>query len=966
MAGNLDVEYDSGATFEEKVHARFIANSKLTGETLLSVIKNRLAACDSFDFCVAFITDSGLQPLVQVLSELNDRGVRGRLLTSTYQNFNSPAVYRKLLEYSNIEVRIYQGNLHAKGYLFNSDGQNTVVIGSSNLTQAALTCNREWNILFHTQVSDGIMLPLRKEFDYLWTSDETVVLSSTWIDLYDAYLSKTARQSISRSTFCSIEYDHAASLGEMRDIAPNHMQEKALASLQRIHEANLPRALLISATGTGKTYLSAFDVRAVRPKRVLFLAHRVRILEVSLQSYRKLLGDRYQYALYSAQQGVSDADCVFAMCSTMCKHLLEFPKDYFDYIVVDEAHRTGASSYQQILSYFEPRFCLGMTATPNRTDGYDVFSLFNHVIAYQISLQDALENEMLVPFHYFGIADLSIDYESEDDLSLFAKLTSEDRVRHVVQKIEEYTVSKENRRGLIFCSRNDEAMFFSRRFNELGYRTCALSGQNSDAERNEAIARLEKGEIEYIFSVDILNEGVDIPSLNQIIMLRRTESAIVFVQQLGRGLRKSEEKDFTLVLDFIGNYQKNFLVPVALSGDKTFNKDRLRSIVKSGGGCIPGASTISFDRISEARIYRAIDGGDFTSARFLRDEYLDLRNKLGHVPSLEDFDENGSIDPLLLFKKFGSYHAFLSKYEKAYDVRFSKVEESILKYVSQKLANGKRFEELLLLKELMLCDAVTESALLEESAQYGVQARHGALCSAVEVLHGDFASSAAFTPLIAVEGGVISLTDAFRQCLADGEFGRQVMEIVDFGLRRNLLQYGETYRDTSFVLNAKYTYEEVCRLLCWDRNVNSQNIGGYKYDAKTNTYPVFINYDKDPSISDSIKYEDRFLSPCELIAISKQPRTLASPEIDRLKGWPDNDMRIFLFVRKNKDDKESKEFYFLGEMRPTGEYRQIVMPVVNKNAVEISYELETPVRQDLYEYLLSDIEEGLDANPAGV
>ena len=168
------------------------------------------------------------------------------------------------------------------------------------------------------------------------------------------------------------------------------------------------------------------------------------------------------------------------------------------------------------------------------------------------------------------------------------------------------------------------------------------------------------------------------------------------------------------------------------------------------------------------------------------------------------------------------------------------------------------------------------------------------------------------------------------------------------------------------MLNAKYTYEEVCRLLCWDRNVNSQNIGGYKYDAKTNTYPVFINYDKDPSISDSIKYEDRFLSPCELIAISKQPRTLASPEIDRLKGWPDNDMRIFLFVRKNKDDKESKEFYFLGEMRPTGEYCQIVMPVVNKNAVEISYELETPVRQDLYEYLLSDIEEGLDANPAGV
>ena len=188
--------------------------------------------------------------------------------------------------------------------------------------------------------------------------------------------------------------------------------------------------------------------------------------------------------------------------------------------------------------------------------------------------------------------------------------------------------------------------------------------------RNAAIARLESGELEYIFSVDIMNEGVDIPSLNQIIMLRRTDSAIVFVQQLGRGLRKCDGKEYTLVLDFIGNYQSNYLVPVALTGDKTYNKDRLRRLVQEGDSAIPGCSTVTFDRVAESRIYRAIDGGDFTANRFLKNEYADSRRKLGHIPSLQEFDRNGSIDPLLIFKKYGSYHAFLEKVDSEYTTRF--------------------------------------------------------------------------------------------------------------------------------------------------------------------------------------------------------------------------------------------------------------------------------------------------------
>ena len=210
-------------------------------------------------------------------------------------------------------------------------------------------------------------------------------------------------------------------------LRPNKMQELALAALDVLHRRDEPRALLVSATGTGKTYLSAFDVARTKPKRILFLAHRKRILDASLKSYMRLLGDAYSYGVYRPGSDGTDFTCTFAMCSTIVRYLDRIDPGQFDYIVVDEAHRTGSTGYQKIMSYLTPRFYLGMTATPNRTDGYDVFGLFNHVIAYQITLQDALENEMLVPFHYYGIADFAIDYEETDDFALFNRLTSIER-----------------------------------------------------------------------------------------------------------------------------------------------------------------------------------------------------------------------------------------------------------------------------------------------------------------------------------------------------------------------------------------------------------------------------------------------------------------------------------------------------------------------------------------------------------
>ena len=931
---------------------KLLTNNKESGSNVLSVLKSELRDCVSFDFSVAFITSGGIQVLVELLSDLQRRNIPGRILTSTYLNFNHPDALRKLLEYPNIQARVFQGDLHAKGYYFDRDGLSTVIIGSSNLTQTALTCNKEWNVLFRSFSSGEFYQDACAQFEAVWEDELTTEITSEWIDEYERYraLNDTPEKKHLRAAFeshvDSAEHRAAGSNG----IEPNKMQVHALEALDVLHGRGEKRALLISATGTGKTYLSAFDVRTRKPKKVLFVAHRERILEASRDSFVNVLGEQYSYCIYQGGSSHPTSSCVFAMINTLSRHLDDFAPEEFDYIIIDEAHRTGANSYQKILEYFKPKFCLGMTATPSRTDGYDVYSLFNHVIAYRITLNDALENEMLAPFHYFGIADLEIDDETIDDVGLFSKLTSEERVRHITDKIEEYTVDKTNRKGLIFCNRNDEAARLSELFNKRGYRTIAISGATSNDERNAVIKRLEEGELEYIFSVDILNEGVDIPSLNQIIMLRRTESAIVFVQQLGRGLRKLDGKEYTLVLDFIGNYQQNYLVPIALSNDRTYNKDTLRRFVKSGSTVIPGASTITFDRISEARVFKALEQGRFSEAKLIKQEYAHLKNMLGHIPNLLDFDENESFDPLIIFKKYGSYAAFLEKYEPDCKHSFGKNKLDALKFICQKLASGKRRADLELLNKL-----VRSFTSGETSRKTPANTNSKRMKSVACVLSGAYYSGC--TPLIESHGDSFALSKQFQVYLSDEQFRLNVLDCIEFGLRRNEKYYAETYKDTDFVLNAKYTREEVCRLLRWSKEPNYQNIGGYFHDKETNTFPVFINYEKDPSISITTMYEDRFVSDHELIAISKSKRTLSSPEIVNLANASLNGMRCFLFVRKNKEDKDDgTEFYFLGEMHPTGQFNQFVMKGTTTNAVEITYRLETPVRADLYDYFLSDLD----------
>ena len=663
---------DASVTSNLAYKPQFISNNYKMGHKVLSSVKDELLACSEFAISVAFVNMNGITPLLQILKELEAREITGRILTTNYLNFSEPKALEKLSELSNVTLKVYDADkarhgFHTKGYIFKNEDIYRIIVGSSNMTSSALTTNKEWNTKIISTEQGEVTRAIVTEFDELWNSSYTREYEAFIEEYRVKYdLAKKQREIAKQEEIPSVD---------TYKLQPNSMQISFISNLRKIRELGEKKALLISATGTGKTYASAFALRDDNPKKALFLVHREQIAKQAIASYKRVFGNTKVFGLLSGNAKDYEADYLFSTMQMMAKPevLTQFSKQEFQMIIIDEAHRVGASSYQNIMDYFKPDFWLGMTASPERTDNYDVYQAFDHNIAYEIRLQQALEEDLLCPFHYFGITDLQIDGETIDEetgLKDFNRLTSDERVNYVIEQMEYYGYSGDRVKGLIFCSSKKEAMILSEKFNDRGYRTLALTGKDDQEKREEAIERLvtnkEEDQLDYILTVDIFNEGVDIPEINQVIMLRPTESPIVFVQQLGRGLRKAEGKEYTVILDFIGNYKNNFMIPIALSGDRSYNKDNIRRYVLEGERVIPGASTIHFDEISRKRIFAAIDSANFSDIKLIKENYFNLKHKLGHIPALQDFDKYGEMDVLRIFdnNSLGSYYKFLVKYEK--------------------------------------------------------------------------------------------------------------------------------------------------------------------------------------------------------------------------------------------------------------------------------------------------------------
>lgn len=949
---------DKESISETLYQPTLLVNKKSPPQKVLSTILEELRYCDEFYISVAFVTTSGVATLMNTLKDLEKKSIKGKVVVSQYLNFTQPEALRKLLKFTNIELRIATNqNSHSKGYLFKKAEYYNLIIGSSNLTASALATNKEWNLKVSALHSSSIVGKIVGEFDADFQSGTPVTTS--FIDTYeDIYNKQNILSKVHEKAFIKPE------------ISPNSMQEEALNNINNLRNSGAKKALLISATGTGKTYLSAFDAQAFQPKRLLFVVHRRTIALKSLETFQSIFGTDKTMGVYSGSQQELGKDFLFATVQTISKqnHLDQFDKDYFDYIVIDESHHSGSDSYKRLLGYFKPKFLLGMTATPERTDGEDIFSLFDHNIAYEIRLNRAMEEGMLSNFHYYGVTDLIIDDVIQENTRDFAFLSSHERIDNIIKHVCFYGSDNGITRGLVFCSRNEESKKLAEMFNQSGFRSLALSGENSEDERSHAIDLLESDnlaeKLDYIFTVDIFNEGIDIPKVNQIIMIRPTVSAIIFVQQLGRGLRKTDGKDYLTLIDFIGNYNNNYLIPIALYGDTSYSKDALRRSISSGSRLIPGSSTVNFDAITKERIFASIDSANMKMLTDLKKDYFLLKYKLGRIPLMMDFIEHGSRDPFLYIGYSKSFLNFVCKVEKDFTHSLSGKSVKLLEFFSNEVNNSKRVEESIILNELLQGNTCTVSQLKTiVSDKYHYEVSDQTVESCLNNINFKFirekSSGKLFTlneiyglNILTLDNDTFQLTKEFKESLKQELFAQSLQDSINYSIHKfNSLYESENWRD-GFSLYEKYSRKDVFRILNVDTNPVAQNVGGYLVSPDNTHCPIFVNYHKDEDISESTKYEDEFINNKEFSWMSKSNRKLTSKDVESILGKRGK-IRLPLFIKKSND--EGIEFYYMGDVEP--EQDKVEQASMNSdNGKEVSvvrfiFKLSTPVSDEMYDYL---------------
>ncbi|MGG5753532.1 DUF3427 domain-containing protein [Zafaria sp. Z1313] len=957
FAGHLAADVNHGFIAKaeharKQFHPQVVLNSE--GASVLRTLREELGRCEGFTFSVAFVTPRAIALIKQ---ELVDFRGRGRIITSDYLRFNSPEAFAELynLRRLGVDVRIHSAEaFHPKGYVFEHPALVTAMVGSSNLTENAIVKNHEWNLKVSaardSDLADQVSELVQHQLD------ESVPLTEEWIEAYRAgYIPPRPRTRVAPQG----PTDADSAIATRPGIVPNLMQKDALEALEKVRLSGQRKAIIISATGTGKTILSALDVRAYQPQRMLFVVHREQILDRTIEEYRQVLGGSIRdFGKLTGTVKEPNSRFVFATVQTLSQPgvLEQFRDDHFEYVLIDEAHRVGATSYQRVLGHFQPKFLLGMTATPERSDGFNVFELFDYNVPYEIRLNHALEADMLSPFHYYGIADVTYDdgttLEEGADLR---RLVTAERVEHVIDALETYGQAGVAPRGLIFCSRKDEALALSEALNEgslrgRGLRTVALSGDDPVGRREEVVRQLEAGELDYILTVDIFNEGIDIPSINQVVMLRQTQSAIVFVQQLGRGLRKSSGKEYLVVIDFIGNYANNFMIPIALFGDDSLNKESLRKnlIAAEESGVLPGLSSVRFDKISQERVLKSISQASLDSTLRLKAALQAMANRVGGLPRLMDFYRFESVDPVLLATRKEHYPLLVkSLIGHTYDL--TEVEHKALGLLSHEVFPAKRLHEFVLLSLLLRSRVVTlsefEAALQDEGLSHTLPVMQGAISTFTLEHHAqaDFKRYGSGIVNGLDEGAVGLRDDVFESYRSAARFAEEVDDLMATGVRMVRERYDES---VLFTPGMQYSRKEVMRNLAWPRKWTS-TVYGYKVDRSTGVCPIFVTLHKSDGISESTAYEDELVDRTHMRWYTRSRRTLQSEEVRAIVA---NAVDLHVFVKK--DDAEGTDFYYLGQATSSDPV-QDTMPGENGKALDVVHmdlHFATPIDSALFDY----------------
>ena len=700
-----------------------IINEKAKFRNFFVYLKQELLNCKKFYFIVSFIKYSGIQLLISTLDELEKQGIQGEIITSVYLNITDSKALRKLLSYKNIKVKIYNNSsesFHTKAYLFEKEKYHSVVIGSSNISQSALYSAEEWNVKLTDSSFCNIYGKSLNQFENLWHSNEAIELTQDFIDEYEKYKKSVNAQNTFDYRKTKIEQEN--------EFVPNSMQKRVLKKLKETRINGNKKGLVISATGTGKTYLAAMDIKQFfeinsntenklfeinKSKtsniKFLFIAHREELLENAINVFSKILKiDKNEFGrIYGGLKEI-DKNIIFASIQSLRNCYNEFKPSFFDYIIVDEFHHSMSDSYLKTLSYFNPKFLLGLTATPKRMDGKDILSLCDYNIVDEIGIKEALEEDLIVPFHYFGVNDYTINYDNipykngkYNEKILLENLLLNTRTDYIVEKINKFGFDGDELSAVAFCQNIEHAFFMKEEFSKKGYKSAVITANTSSNERSEILEKFKNKKIEILCVVDILNEGIDIPTINLLLFLRPTMSSTIFIQQIGRGLRKAKNKDFVTIIDFIGNHKKDYLLINYFSSevdnkDTLFTKkEKIINEIKNQFSNIPKSCYVELDRICQNRIIEKIEKINFSSKNILKEMYLDYKAEIGKSEDeflqVRDFDTNIELFQELCLKMHSFYNAQLqfedSKIFKKENEKnpLNKIEIEFLEYLEKKI-----------------------------------------------------------------------------------------------------------------------------------------------------------------------------------------------------------------------------------------------------------------------------------------
>lgn len=824
-----------------------------TETTFLEKIKDNLRHCKSFNFSVSFIKKAGLVLLYKDIEAAVERGCEGRIITSTYQNFTDieslKSFYTLMGRYPNFKCHLdYESfhdtgyatlGYHSKGYLFEFDDHREIVIGSSNITRYALLKNIEWDVSVADNFEHGVYDDALIEYEEKW--EATKLLDAEIINMYATKLNFAIER-------WDMDYDLS-----IAKIKPNYMQKRALKELNRYRAVGVNRALTIASAGSGKTYLAAFDALNFNPKRLLYIVHEGSILKKSLETFQEVFGKSVTYGIYSGTSKESDADFVFATNITMCNTLELFSKDEFDYIIIDECHHATADTYKKIIGYFEPEFLLGLTATPERLDNQDVFELFDHNVPYELRLRDAIANDLVVPFKYYGIRDKMVDYglSGNDERRMIAQMAKEDHCDFIAEQIEKHRPQGKIK-CLAFCRNVTHARMMCEALGER-YTTAYLTGKNDIGERIRAYNDLQNDAhaLEILFTVDILNEGVDIPGVNMVLFLRPTESTTIFIQQLGRGLRKYTNKEYVTVLDFIGNsYKRSVQIAFALgslSENFVMEKRLMASLVKddfTALGLLDYGVEIHIDDLSKEEILEYIDKENFNAIKYLKQDYFNFKKYIGaeFYPRHVDYINNDCAPDLIRFmsvktqgRKNCSYYNFLKGIEEENLPIFSDKQVEFANYLSG------------LLPLVRVHEYQIVKFLLEGEKTYRDVRAH------LEVLIPGFIQeeldhALTYLQFVKREGDILCL-----DVTMDDQFLEYIVDLLEYGLTRYVIDNGD---ENGFKLWQNYRMDQVQLKLL--KNPANNQVGTYYYD---DFVVIFASLKKDLDEADKLNYKDKFLQP---------------------------------------------------------------------------------------------------------